>query len=104
MNFSRTIPGVPSAIARTKNPVSNRFIAAMLATFAALMISVLGSSQWASADSGSTVPDSDQVPGSPVDVEARAGNQVAAVSWLPAENSVRADGFVVTASPSEIVV
>jgi ElaB/YqjD/DUF883 family membrane-anchored ribosome-binding protein len=104
MNFSRTDSGVLFANRSTKNLISNRFVVAMLATFAAFSISLLGSNQWASADSGTTIPESEQIPGSPVDVKARAGDQVAAVSWLPAELSVRADGYVVTSSPSDIVV
>jgi hypothetical protein len=114
MNFSRSFLGVPSAISVTKNPVSNRFVAAMLATFAALMISMLGSSQWASADSGDTVPDPDpppttSAPGAPRHVIAKSGDESAAVAWFKpavAEDGIEVeiDGYIVTASPSGISV
>ncbi len=108
MNFSRTNSKIHdrSAIIGTANPVSNRFAAAMLATFAALIISVFGSAQWASADSGTTspAPGSDPVPGAPTDVTAHAGDEVAAVSWLPAANSVSAYGYIVTSDPANIAV
>ena len=110
MNFSRLTlrSGTGSASAASAIPisVSNRFIATLLATFAALTISIFGSAQWASADSGTTTPgpDPNPVPGTPTDVTARSGDQVAAVSWLPAENSVRTDGYVVVSSPGEITI
>lgn len=112
MNFSRfnSRSGANNADSTAAIPislsVSNRFIAALVATFAALTISIFGSGQWASADSGTTSPDPDPapIPGTPTDVTARAGDQVAAVSWLPAENSVRADGYAVISNPGEITV
>ena len=90
MNFSRLTFGSrtnnASATSAIPISVSNRFIAALLATFAALTISIFGSAQWASADSGTTspVPDPSPIPGTPTDVTARAGDQVAAVSWQSA--------------------
>jgi acyl-CoA hydrolase len=100
MNFSRSRVGVI-------NPVSNRLLAAMLATFVALLFSVLGSTQWASADShGDTVPDPTPtpVPGTPTDVAARPGNESAAVGGVPAFDDVTVDGFVIVADPSGISV
>jgi hypothetical protein len=100
MNFSRS--GVLSA-----NPLSNRFVAAMLATFAALIITTLGTSQWASADGGTTaptpVPDPEPTSGlnAPRHVTARAGDESAAVTWIkPAESDTELPeilGYVVTA-------
>lgn len=105
MNFSRSDAGAGEAhaISSPSNPLSNRFIAAMLATLAALVISVLGSSQWASADSGTTTPEPDP----PRHVVAKAGDESAAVAWVkPAESdeAVEIDGYVVTANPSGITV
>ncbi len=103
MNFSRVSAG---AI----NPVSNRFIAAILATFAALIITTFGSGQWASADGGTTVPDPEPDPpasstlGAPRHVLAKAGDESAAVAWnRPAGENLVIDGYVVTADPSGIV-
>ena len=119
MNFSRpnfglrtgTDSGAMAAVSIARNPVSNRFIAAMLATFAALLISVLGSSQWASADSGTTSPDPDPPPtstlGEPRFVTAKPGDESAAVAWVkpaPADPEVEIDGYIVTATPSGISV
>ncbi|MDG0866657.1 fibronectin type III domain-containing protein [Candidatus Lucifugimonas marina] len=117
MNFSRstseidsaTTPGTLAAVTGTRNPLSNRFIAAMLATFAALLILLLGSSQWASADSGSTAPDPDPPPtstlGEPRFVTAKPGDESAAVAWVkpaPGEDEISVDGYIVTANPSGI--
>ncbi len=114
MNFSRYFSGVRetgTAVSGGANPLSNRFIAAMLATLAALIISTVGSGQWASADSGTTVPDPDPPPtstlGAPRHVIAKAGDASAAVTWVkPAESDeeVEIDGYIVTASPSGITV
>lgn len=99
MNFSRTHIGAA-------NPTSNRFIAAIVATIAALTISVFGSGQWASADSGSTAPDPspDPVPGAPRHVMARPGDGAAAVAWIPPAGDVHVNGYIVTADPSGISV
>ncbi|MBN4064682.1 fibronectin type III domain-containing protein [Dehalococcoides mccartyi] len=109
MNFSRSNPGILSAISSTTKPIPNRFIAAMLATLVALVISTLGTNQWASADSGNTVPDPDPTPtiGAPRHVVARAGDESAAVAWnKPAEtdHDIDIDGYVVIADPSGITV
>jgi hypothetical protein len=103
MNFSRSRTG---AI----NPVANRFLATALATFAALMLSVFGSSQWASADGGSTggdtAPAPSLTPGAPRHVTALPGDESAAVTWFrPAVGETEIaeiDGYVITASPSGI--
>jgi hypothetical protein len=105
MNFSRSRTG---AI----NPVANRFIAAALATFAALVLSVFGSSQWASADGGTStggpVPPESSTPGAPRHVTAIPGDESAAVTWFkPAVGDTEIaeiDGYVITASPSGISV
>jgi len=105
MNFSRSRIG---AI----NPVANRFLAAALATFAALVLTVFGSSQWASADGGSTtggpVPPPSSTPGAPRHVAAIPGDSSAAVTWFkPAVGEIEIaeiDGYVITASPSGISV
>jgi len=55
MSFSRS----PTSVI---NPIANRFLAATLATFTALMLSVFGSSPWASADGRSTGGDPEPPP------------------------------------------
>ena len=99
MNFSRNHIGAA-------NPISNRFLAAIVATIAALTISVFGSGQWASADSGATVPETDpaHVPGAPRHVTARPGDGAAAVAWIEPAGDVHINGYVVTADPSGISV
>jgi vacuolar-type H+-ATPase subunit H len=99
MNFSRTRIG-------TANPISNRFIAAIVATIAALALSVLSTGQWASADSGTTAPDPDPspVPGAPRHVTARAGDEAAAVAWIAPAGDAHVTGYIVFASPSGITV
>ena len=105
MNFSRSRTGVI-------NPVANRFLAAALATFAALVLSIFGSSQWASADGGTTAPDPEpppsSTPGAPRHVTAIPGDESAAVTWFrPAAGETEIaeiDGYVITASPSGISV
>ena len=99
MNFSRTRIGAA-------NPISNRFVAAIVATLAALTISVFGSAQWASADSGTTAPDPDpaDTPGVPRHVTARAGDEAAAVAWIEPAGDVNVNGYVVTADPSGISI
>jgi hypothetical protein len=105
MNFSRSRTGA-------MNPVANRFLAAALATFAALVLSVFGSSQWASADGGSTTGDPEpppsSTPGAPRHVTAIPGDESAAVTWFkPAVGEIeiaKIDGYVITASPSGISV
>ena len=67
MNFSRfrSVSGTNNTNRTAKITiyfsVSNRFIAALVATFAAFTISIFGSGQWASADSGTTSPDPDPI-------------------------------------------
>jgi len=117
MNFSRSslgsdsgaAPEATTAVTSAGSPVSSRFIAAMLATFAALIISLLGSSQWASADSGDTVPDPEPPSTSTLDeprfVTAKPGDESAAVAWVkpaPGDDEISIDGYIVTASPSGI--
>jgi len=105
MNFSRSRTGA-------MNPVANRFLAAALATFAALMLTVFGSSQWASADGGSTGGDPEQppssTPGAPRHVTAIPGDESAAVtSFRPAVGEIEIaeiDDYIITASPSGISV
>lgn len=99
MNFSRTSIGAA-------NPISNRFLAAIVATIAALTISVFGSGQWASADSGTTSPDPDPalVPGAPRLATARAGDGASAVTWIKPAGDVHINGYVVTAHPSGATV
>ncbi len=99
MNFSRTTIGV-------SNPITNRFIAAVVATIAALTISLLGSGQWASADGGTTTPPPDpaELPGAPRHVTARPGDGAAAVAWVQPAGEVHINGYVVTADPSGISV
>jgi len=105
MNFSRSGTGV-------FNPVANRFLAAALSTFAALILSVFGSSQWASADGGSTggdtAPPPSLTPGAPRHVTALPGDESAAVTWFrPAigETEIAEIGdYLITASPSGISV
>lgn len=103
MNFSRSAAGA-------LNPISNRFFAAILATFAALVISLLGSGQWASADggttTGTTVPDPEPTPvlAAPTDVTAEPGDQSAAVGWVAPIGDIEIAGYIVTASPSGISV
>ena len=105
MNFSRSHTCVI-------NPVANRFLAAALATFAALILSVFGSSQWASADGSSTGPDTDpspaSTPGAPRHVTALPGDESAAVTWFkPAVGETEIaeiDGYVITENPSGISV
>ncbi|MCH8230193.1 MAG: fibronectin type III domain-containing protein [Chloroflexi bacterium] len=101
MNFSRNHIGAA-------NPISNRFLAAIVATIAALTISVFGSGQWASADSGTVVPGPDpdpaHVPGAPRHVTARPGDGAAAVAWIPPAGDVHISGYIVTADPSGIWV
>jgi uncharacterized protein YjbJ (UPF0337 family) len=99
MNFSRTAIGAT-------NPTSNRFLAAIVATFAALTISFFGSGQWASADSGTTAPepDPDHVLGAPRHVTARPGDQSAAVGWIMPAGDIEISGYIVTATPSDITV
>jgi hypothetical protein len=107
MNFSRSRTRATAGIA---SPVSNRFFTALLATFAALIISVLGTTQWASADGGTTVPDPDPPPtptlNAPRHVTAIAGDESAAVAWVkPAESDAAVGeilGYVVNAHPSDI--
>jgi hypothetical protein len=111
MNFSRSQTGTTSGIF---SPVSNRLFTALLATFAALIISVLGTTQWASADGGTTVPDPDPPPAptpslnAPRHVTAIAGDESAAVAWgKPAESDIEVGeiiGYVVNAHPSDIFV
>ena len=99
MNFSQINIGI-------FNPISNRFIAATVATLAALTISLLGSGQWASADDGTTAPTPDPAatPAAPRHVTAKPGDGAAAVAWVQPAGDVNIDGYVVTADPSGISV
>jgi ElaB/YqjD/DUF883 family membrane-anchored ribosome-binding protein len=109
MNFSRSLTGVLSGVVPSSgSPVTNRFVAAILATFAALIITMLGTTQWASADGGTTVgttvvPGPTSTLGAPRHVIAKAGDASAAVAWnRPAGEDLVIDGYVVTADPSGI--
>ncbi|MDP6666856.1 MAG: fibronectin type III domain-containing protein [Dehalococcoidia bacterium] len=103
MNFSRSAIGAAS-------PISNRFVAALLATLAALMISIFGSGQWASADAGTTVPGpgpeppTDSTLSAPRHVMAKPGDKAAAVGWIEPAGDVAISGYVVTVDPSGIIV
>jgi hypothetical protein len=123
INFSRSRTGVLSGVMpsgvilrgylpRRRNPVANRFVAAIFATLAVLIISTLGTTQWVSADGGTTggttVPDPPPPPSTldaPRHVIAKAGDASAAVAWnRPAGEDLVIDGYVVTADPSGITV
>ena len=105
MSFSRS----PTSVI---NPIANRFLAAALATFTALMLSVFVSSQWASADGRSTggdpEPPPSSTPGALRHVTAIPGDESAAVTWFrPAVGEIeiaKIDGYVITASTSGISV
>ena len=102
MNFSRTA----AFRFKSANPISNRFVAALIATFAALTLSIFGSGQWASADEGTTAPtpEPSATPSAPRHAVARAGDEAAAVTWIKPESDVAVTGYVVTADPSGIFV
>ncbi|MDA1280240.1 MAG: fibronectin type III domain-containing protein [Chloroflexi bacterium] len=88
------------------NPFSNRLIAAFVATIAALVISMFGSGQWASADGHGTspTPEPSSTPSAPRHVLAKAGDESAAVTWFKPEGDTAVTGYVVTAHPSGITV
>ena len=106
MNFSRSASGSSKLCGHRSSPFLNRFFAAFLATVAALMIATVGSTQWASADSGTTSPEPDPTPtlGAPRNVIAKPGDASAAVAWnkpLASHDApTEITGYVVTAHPS----
>ncbi len=103
MNFSRSAIGAV-------NPISNRFVAAFVATLAALIITIFGSGQWASADAGTTVPDPGPeptpapTPDAPRHVTAKPGDQSAAVGWIVPAGDIEISGYIVATTPSDITV